>query len=107
MSEGNKGADVTIPRLMTVNEVAAALRCSRSKVYALIYDGTIPTMKVAGRTICRAMDVEAYIKSCEEASGLSDSAAVSTRPSDTSMQPARSESAVLSQHRRSKRLMLS
>jgi excisionase family DNA binding protein len=98
---------ITIPRLMTVREVADALRCSRSQAYALIYAGTIPTTKVAGKTLCRAMDVEAYITSCLEASGLSGSAAMFSKPTDTSIQTKRDASDALSQHRRNKRLQLS
>lgn len=96
--------EVTIPRLMTVREVAEALRCSKPHTYRLIYAGEIPTAKVAGKTVCRAIDVEAYITRCLEASGLGESGAANTRPSDTLTE---SGSVALSEQRRSKRLMLS
>jgi len=96
---------VTIPKLMTVREVADALRCSRSQVYSLIYAGTIPTTKVAGKTLCRAQDIEMYITNCLTASGLLDSGGAPLRHSDTTIPE--SESDALSQHRRNQRLQLS
>jgi excisionase family DNA binding protein len=89
---------VTVPRLLTVREVADVLRCSRSQVYSLIYAGTIPTAKIAGKTLCRAIDVEAYITSCLEASGLS------TNEGEASAQAMPTTSDVLHRHRRNKRL---
>lgn len=94
-------ATVTIPRLMTVREVADVLRCSRSQVYSLIYAGTIPTAKIAGKTLCRAVDVEAYITSCLEVSGLSAS---EREPASAQAKPSTSD--VLLRHRRNKRLQV-
>lgn len=95
-------ATVTVPRYMTVKEVAITLRCSGSKVYALIYAGVIPTVKVAGKTLCRATDIQEYLTKCERDSGFVVSGEASSKPSDTSGQGGAND--VLSRHRRSKRL---
>jgi excisionase family DNA binding protein len=99
---------VTIPRLMTVREVADALRCSRSQVYGLLYAGTIPATKIAGKTLCRAMDVEAYIRTCLQASGLEafDVAAMKPSSGPEPAQHASASSDAVSAHRRNKRLMI-
>jgi len=93
---------ITIPRLMTVREVAATLRCSRSQAYALVYAHTIPSAKVAGKTLCKASDVEAYLARQFETSGSEANADKSSKPSATLME---GESAVLLEQRRNRRLM--
>jgi excisionase family DNA binding protein len=105
MTETSIPLTVEFPHILTVREVSQALRCSRSQAYNLIYAGAIPTMKVAGKTICRAKDVLEYLQKCEMDSGLVGNAAEPLKPSDTA--PTEVESAVLSAHRRSKRLMVS
>lgn len=96
---------VEIPMLLTVKEVAAACRCSRSQAYNLIADGAIPKMTVAGKTLCRAADVKRYLDQCATDSGLSGGVEGSMKPFDTSPPP--KESGVLSAQRRSRRLAIS
>lgn len=107
MSELMPESDVTIPRYATVVEVAAALRCSKSQVYNLIYSGELPTVKVAGKTLCRAIDVNRYVRMCERASGIADDDEAFSKPSESppDQMAARSANGALSAHRRSKRLM--
>jgi excisionase family DNA binding protein len=103
----NMPLTVEVPHLLSVREVADILRCSKSQAYNLIYSGMIPTMQVAGKTICRAIDVLEYIQKCALASGLVESGGASMKPSDTSIQGSEIVSAVLSAQRRNKRLMTS
>ena len=55
------------PDLLTIAEVAAFLRISRSLAYQLCTDGTIPSARIAsvgsrrGRLVVRRMDVEQYL----------------------------------------------
>ena len=98
-------AAVSVPNLMSIREVAGVLKCSRGKVYNLTYSGELPVATVAGKTVCRAIDVRAYIVRCLEASGLSESDAAGSKPSDTSKLPGSDDgSATLLAHRRNKRL---
>lgn len=105
MSDTDFVIEVTMPRLLSVKEVAGVLRCSKSQVYNLICAGDLQTVKIAGKIICRAIDVREYIRQCEKVSGLADNAVASTKHSDTS--PTVAGSAALSAQRRNRRLMTS
>ena len=96
---------VTVPRLLTVKEVAAVLRCSKAQTYGLIADGKLADVKVAGKKVCRAIDVNQYIQKCLEASGRGDSDGENSKHSDTPTTDGQSASDALSAHRRNKRLM--
>jgi excisionase family DNA binding protein len=56
-----------IPRLLTVEEVAQVLRCSRSTVYSLISSAKIVGLRIGshsgGIRIC-AEDLQAYLDTC-------------------------------------------
>lgn len=67
--------EVVVPRLMNLKEVTAALRCSRTQTYNLIAAGSIPRGTVAGKKVCLARDVKAYIRKCLETSGSGAAAA--------------------------------
>lgn len=55
---------MTVPAIMTIREVAEALRCSKSHVYKMIQYGKLPGYTVAGKQVCKADDVTAYLESC-------------------------------------------
>ena len=50
MTGGGSPDDAGFPRLMTVNEVATALRVSRATVYRLVSSGALPGTRV-GRSV--------------------------------------------------------
>jgi excisionase family DNA binding protein len=55
------------PRLLTIREVAAILRCSRSAVYALVSDGRIVAYRIgpnAGGIRISADDLAIYLSDC-------------------------------------------
>ena len=57
----------TIPRLLTVDEVAEILRCSRSTVYSLISSAKIVGLRIgshSGGIRVSAEDLQAYLDSC-------------------------------------------
>lgn len=54
-------------QLMTVNEVAAALRISRPTLYRLMGRAEIPYVKVGNRTLFRAEAIRQYIAKAEDA----------------------------------------
>ena len=52
----------SIPELMTVNEVAAALRLSRSRVYELITTRELPAYRPGGRIRIPADAVRQFLR---------------------------------------------
>lgn len=48
--------------LLTVDEVAAHLRCSRASVWRRVGSGELPSLLVAGHRMVRADDLEAYTR---------------------------------------------
>ena len=52
----------SIPELMTVNEVAAALRLSRSRVYELIATGDLLAYRPGGRIRIPAEAVRTFLR---------------------------------------------
>jgi len=51
--------------LYTVQEVAETLKLSRSKVYGLIKDGGLPSVKIGGSRRLRKQDIAQYVESLE------------------------------------------
>ena len=49
--------------LYTVQEVAETLKLSRSKVYGLIKDGGLPSVKIGGSRRLRKQDIAQYVES--------------------------------------------
>lgn len=54
------------PLLHTVEEAAQRLRLSRAKVYALVMDGTIPSVKVGRSRRILATALEAFARGLAE-----------------------------------------
>ena len=52
--------------LLTINEVANRLRCSRETVYRIIRSGELTTVKVGQRQRVRVAALAAYVKSTPE-----------------------------------------
>lgn len=55
-------------RLFKIPEVAAALSVSRSKVYELIADGRLPSLKIDGSTLIEGRAIDAFIGECRDQS---------------------------------------
>ncbi len=53
--------DGSEPHLYEVREVAETLRISRSKVYLLMNDGDLPSVRIGSRRLVRRGDLEAFI----------------------------------------------
>ncbi len=58
MDESNQGLAT---RLLTVSEVAQALRVSNMTVYRLVSAGALPALRVGRSVRLRAEDVESYM----------------------------------------------
>lgn len=54
----------SLQRLMTAEEVAEYLHCSRRHLWNLVAKGEIPTYKLGGITRLRFADVLQYVESC-------------------------------------------
>lgn len=48
--------------LLTVLEVAAVMRCGRTRVFELIRDGELPSVKPGRARLVRRADVAAYLE---------------------------------------------
>jgi excisionase family DNA binding protein len=48
--------------LLTVVEVAALMRCGRTKVFALIGDGSLPSVRPGRARLVRRGDVDTYLE---------------------------------------------
>lgn len=59
-------ATAPLPAFLTVDELAAILRCQPEKVYRLAARGVIPSYKVEGRRLFDPLDVSAFLTSCRE-----------------------------------------
>ena len=55
------------PELLTVDEVAAFLRCRRQRVYDLVSQGRLPHLKDGARLLLRRSDLLAYLSPEERA----------------------------------------
>jgi excisionase family DNA binding protein len=67
--------DVTtaaLPAFLTVDELAAVLRCQPEKVYRLAAAGVLPSYKVEGRRLFDPVDVSAFLSTCRQGPTLSE-----------------------------------
>jgi excisionase family DNA binding protein len=59
-------ATVALPTFLTVDELAATLRCQPEKVYRLAARGVIPSYKIEGRRLFDPADVSVFLSACRE-----------------------------------------
>lgn len=52
------------PDVLTVKEAASVLRCGRTKMLQLIYDGYIEARMICGKYIILKKDLIEYIRRC-------------------------------------------
>jgi excisionase family DNA binding protein len=67
-------ATAALPAFLTVDELAAVLRCQPEKVYRLAARGVIPSYKIEGRRLFDPADVSAFLTTCREGPTLSENA---------------------------------
>jgi excisionase family DNA binding protein len=60
----------SLPAFLTVDELAAVLRCQPEKVYRLAARGELPSYKVEGRRLFDEGEVRRWLLSCHEGSTL-------------------------------------
>lgn len=65
-------ATAALPAFLTVDELAATLRCQPEKVYRLAARGVIPSYKIEGRRLFDPTDVSAFLTTCREGPALPD-----------------------------------
>lgn len=66
-------ATAALPAFLTVDELAAILRCQPEKVYRLAARGAIPSYKVeGGRRLFDPVDVSGFLSACREGPMLND-----------------------------------
>ena len=53
------------PALFTLDAAARHLSLGRTKIYALIADGRIPTVRIGRRRLIRRADIEAFVAALE------------------------------------------
>ena len=51
--------------LLTVEETAAQLRIARRRVFAMLRDGTLPSVKIGRSRLIRSTDLAAYVAELE------------------------------------------
>jgi excisionase family DNA binding protein len=61
----------TLPTFLTVDELAAVLRCQPEKVYRLAARGELPSYKVEGRRLFDRGELADWLQSRREGQGLS------------------------------------
>lgn len=88
MSETGIQDHVTVPRLLSVKEVAGLLRCSKSHIYNMISKGVLPWGEVAGKKVVWARDVNSYLEGQDPRHGGSASGEGGSRPSGVLEPPA-------------------
>ena len=59
--ESEERQPTTLPLLCQVIEVAEALCVSRSKVYLLMNDGSLPSVRIGARRLVRRVDLERFV----------------------------------------------
>ena len=67
-----EAATAALPAFLTVDELAAVLRCQPEKVYRLAARGVIPSYKIEGRRLFDPVDVSAFLTNCREGPTLSE-----------------------------------
>lgn len=50
-----------VPTLLSVEEAAEMLRCSKTLLYTMLGDGRLPSVKVGRRRLVRAADVAQFV----------------------------------------------
>ncbi|MGH2779855.1 MAG: helix-turn-helix domain-containing protein [Gaiellaceae bacterium] len=60
-----------LPSFLTVDEVAAVLRCQPEKIYRLAARGVLPSYKIEGRRLFDPADIAAFLSTCREGPNLS------------------------------------
>ena len=60
----------SLPTFLTVDELAAVLRCQPEKVYRLAASGELPSYKVEGRRLFNQAEVIRWLESCHVGSNL-------------------------------------
>jgi excisionase family DNA binding protein len=60
-----------LPMFITVDELAAVLRCQPEKVYRLAARGVLPSYKVEGRRLFDPVDISTFLSTCREGPPLS------------------------------------
>jgi excisionase family DNA binding protein len=60
----------SLPAFLTVDELAAVLRCQPEKVYRLAAHGHLPSYKVEGRRLFDEGEVHRWLLSCHQGSTL-------------------------------------
>ena len=56
------GATVSLPAFLTVEELAAVLRCQPEKVYRLAARGEIPSYKLEGRRLFDQAEIAGWLE---------------------------------------------
>ncbi|MCA9028589.1 MAG: helix-turn-helix domain-containing protein [Planctomycetaceae bacterium] len=51
-------------KLMTVSEVSTMLKLSKSKIYDMVSDGMLPSLKIAGSVRISESDLLSFLESC-------------------------------------------
>jgi excisionase family DNA binding protein len=62
-------APATLPTFLTVDELAAVLRCQPEKVYRLAARGELPSYKVEGRRLFNEAEISRWLESCKAGVG--------------------------------------
>lgn len=60
----------SLPTFLTVDELAAVLRCQPEKVYRLAASGELPSYKVEGRRLFNQAEVIRWLELCHVGSSL-------------------------------------
>jgi excisionase family DNA binding protein len=63
-------ASVSLPTFLTVDELAAVLRCQPEKIYRLAASGELPSYKIEGRRLFAVADVVKWLESRHCGSGF-------------------------------------
>ncbi len=58
----------SLPAFLTVDELAAVLRCQPEKVYRLAARGGLPSYKIEGRRLFDRGEVHRWLHSCHQGS---------------------------------------
>lgn len=61
-----------LPTFLTVDELAAVLRCQPEKVYRLAARGELPSYKVEGRRLFDQAEIASFLSTCREGPTLTE-----------------------------------